>query len=255
MIMRNHKKLFSILLCVLVPGVCFTQVLDSTVTKLTAPNKLKSYIIPAIFIGYGALSLSENNLIRHLDYSTHAELAEDHPTFALKLDNYAQYAPLVATYGLDFAGIKAKHDILDRSAMVLLSAIIMKASVSTLKGTSNRMRPNGYNNYSFPSGHTSTVFMMAEFLHQEYRDKSVWYSIAGYGIATGTGVFRMYNKAHWMSDVVAGAGFGILSTKLAYWIYPQIKQKFFNGKSVNLHTSPSFQQGITGLAFTYQFKR
>jgi membrane-associated phospholipid phosphatase len=56
--------------------------------------------------------------------------------------------------------------------------------------------------------------MCAEFMHQEYKDQSVWYSIAGYTAATATGVLRMYNVRHWFSDVVAGAGIGILGTKL-----------------------------------------
>jgi membrane-associated phospholipid phosphatase len=72
--------------------------------------------------------------------------------------------------------------------------------------------------------------MGAEFLYQEYKDVSPWYGIAGYVVATGTGLFRMYNNRHWFSDVVAGAGFGILSTKVAYWIYPWMKEKFLKTK-------------------------
>ena len=41
------------------------------------------------------------------------------------------------------------------------------------------------------------------------------------------GFLRMYNNKHWLSDVVAGAGIGIMSTKIAYWIYPVIKRKLF----------------------------
>jgi membrane-associated phospholipid phosphatase len=52
--------------------------------------------------------------------------------------------------------------------------------------------------------------------------------------AVFTGVYRMLNDKHWFSDVVAGAGIGILSTEAAYWLYPKInnilsgKIKFFN---------------------------
>lgn len=67
--------------------------------------------------------------------------------------------------------------------------------------------------------------MGAEFLWQEYKDVSIWYGIAGYTIAAGTGIFRIYNNKHWVGDVAFGAGLGILSTKVAYWIYPYIEQK------------------------------
>ena len=78
----------------------------------------------------------------------------------------------------------------------------------------------------------TTAFAAAEFMRQEYKDVSPLYGIAGYGAATITGILRLYNNKHWVSDVVAGAGFGILSTRLAYWIYPVIKRKLFKDKSM-----------------------
>ncbi|HRN17043.1 MAG TPA: hypothetical protein PLF38_08365 [Xylanibacter oryzae] len=32
----------------------------------------------------------------------------------------------------------------------------------------------------------------------------------------------MYNNCHWLNDIIAGAGIGLLSTKLSYWIYPKL---------------------------------
>jgi hypothetical protein len=46
-------------------------------------------------------------------------------------------------------------------------------------------------------------------------------------------IFRMYNDRHWLTDVVAGAGIGILSTKIAYWINPFIQKKIFNSRENN----------------------
>lgn len=48
-----------------------------------------------------------------------------------------------------------------------------------------------------------------------------------YVVATGTGILRMYNNKHWLGDVAAGAGVGILSTTLSYWLY----DKFHIGKN------------------------
>ena len=66
----------------------------------------------------------------------------------------------------------------------------------------------------------------------------------------------MYNHDHWFSDVVAGAGFGILSTKAAYLIYPYIRNalsKDVNHKGKKKHYSralmPTYQDGVTGISF------
>jgi hypothetical protein len=79
------------------------------------------------------------------------------------------------------------------------------------------MRPDGSTANSWPSGHTATSFVGATILHKEYGlTRSPWYSVAGYGVATATGVMRVLNNRHWISDVMSGAGIGILSAELGY---------------------------------------
>ena len=82
-------------------------------------------------------------------------------------------------------------------------------------------------------------------MREEYKDVSPWYGTAGYALATTTGILRMYNNRHWLRDVVAGAGFGILSTKAAYWIYPAIKRMLFknNSRPANTMIMPYYQNG------------
>lgn len=68
---------------------------------------------------------------------------------------------------------------------------------------------------TFPSGHTAgTAFLAATFLDEQYRHVSKWISVGGYVIATSVGVSRILNNRHWISDVLAGAGIGMLSVKL-----------------------------------------
>jgi membrane-associated phospholipid phosphatase len=65
---------------------------------------------------------------------------------------------------------------------------------------------------SLPSGHTSAAFAFASALVSEiHRHRPSWTWFTGpifYGGATMVGISRMYNNAHWASDVAAGAAVG-----------------------------------------------
>ena len=142
------------------------------------------------------------------------------------VDDYLQFAPAAAVYALNLSGIKGRHNLFDASMLYVTSAAIMGVSTHFVKQGVGRMRPDSSGHDSFPSGHTASAFMAAEFLHQEYKDVNPWIGYAGYFVATATGTLRMYNNKHWFSDVVAGAGFGIASTKISYLVYPYIKSTF-----------------------------
>jgi membrane-associated phospholipid phosphatase len=216
-------------------------------------SKTASYIVPAVFVGYGLLSLKVK-AIRDLDKSVYNDLIEDHPNFHYHVENYFQFAPAVLVYGLNFAGVHGKNTFIDRTVLYTMSEGIMAVTTFSLKKITNRRRPDGSNNYSFPSGHTGNAFAAAEFMAQEYSDKSPWYGITAYSFATATAILRVYNRDHWFSDIIAGAGFGILSTKAAYLIYPLFRNKIFHEKNSNKSTSlmPAFGSGTVGFAFTKQ---
>ena len=112
----------------------------------------------------------------------------------------------------------------------------MGLTINAFKKTASVERPDGSSLNSFPSGHTATAFMGAELMMQEYKNESVWYGISGYVVATGTGLFRMYNNKHWLSDVVAGAGIGILSAKAGYWLFPYVSKVFKSNKNKRTQT-------------------
>ncbi|MBB5637633.1 membrane-associated phospholipid phosphatase [Pedobacter cryoconitis] len=259
-------RFFSLIFMLCLPGMIFAQQTDTSkrdssqsVLKVPVmkrrglnPPQVKSFIVPAVLISYGLLSLG-NNAVRRLDFSTKAELQEDHPAFAVHADNFLQFAPGVAFYALNLAGVKSKHGIVDGTALYVLSEAIMGVSTFSVKHIVGRERPNGSDNYSFPSGHTANAFAAAEFLNQEYRDVSPWIGYAGYTVATATGVLRMYNNKHWLSDVVAGAGFGIASTKLAYLIYPHLKKLVMGKQTMKYSLVPMYQQKAAGLAFSGTF--
>ena len=176
------------------------------------------FIIPTALISYGILTRM-NKSLRQLDLSTNNEVRE-HLSKQMPYDDYMQFAPAVAIYGLDFAGIKAKHNFRDRTLIVATSYLIMGATVQTMKSSISIERPNGSNTNSFPSGHTATAFVGAHILFKEYKDTSPWIGIGGYAVATATGTMRVLNKKHWASDVATGAGIGILSAELGYILLP-----------------------------------
>lgn len=258
-------KFFNLILTVCLPCLISAQTLkqeglDTIPVKPTSimiargqnPPTVKSFIIPAVLISYGLVSLG-NNAVRRLDYSTKDELQEDHPLFANHLDNYLQFAPMAAVYGLNLAGVKGKHNIADQTALYVLSFGIMGVSTTAGKKIFGRERPDGADHSSFPSGHTANAFASAEFLNQEYRDVSPWIGYAGYTVAAATGVLRMYNNKHWLSDIVAGAGVGIASTKIAYLIYPHLRKLIIGKQSMHYVLAPAYQQGAAGLTFNGTF--
>ncbi len=225
-----------------ISGVAQTDILN-------VKTGFDKFIVPTVFVGYGLASLAEHNALRNLDLTTRAELQEDHPRFAAHADDYLQYSPALIVYGLHVAGVKGKHDLADVTGLFILSQGLMGGSVWGLKNSIQRLRPNGSGMNSFPSGHTATAFAGAEFLRQEYKDTYPWIGYAGYGLATATGILRMYNNKHWLSDVVTGAGIGILSTKISYLAYPKLQQ-LLSGKGQKSSTLvPVYQQRHFGLAF------
>ena len=151
---------------------------------------------------------NENTKIRLIKYNFHTEI-----------DNYTQFSGIALTAGLKMAGVEGRSSWPRLFASSLASYAVMAGFVNGIKYTASEMRPDGSTRNSWPSGHTATAFVGATILHKEYGlTRSPWYSIAGYSVATATGVMRVLNNRHWISDVLSGAGIGIFSTELAYGI-------------------------------------
>ena len=149
--------------------------------------------------------------------------------FKTSIDDYTQYFGPALTVGLKLGGYEGRSDWPRFAASAAMSYGIMAALVNGIKYTAKEMRPDGSTANSWPSGHTATSFVGATILHKEYGlTRSPWFSVAGYGVATATGVMRVLNNRHWVSDVLSGAGIGIMSTELAY----ALSDVFFKGKGL-----------------------
>ena len=95
--------------------------------------------------------------------------------------------------------------------------------------------------------------MGAELVRTEYKYASPWYGIGAYTIATGVGFLRLYNNRHWVSDVIAGAGVGILSARIGYWLLP-FERKLFgwdNKEDRMLVAVPYYQPNTKSLGASF----
>ncbi len=94
--------------------------------------------------------------------------------------------------------------------------------------------------------------MTATMFTKEYGHKSPWVGVGAYSVATATGLMRMANNKHWLSDVLTGAGIGILSTEVGYYFADLIFRekginRFANENMFDRMDKPSFVSLYLGL--------
>lgn len=224
--MIDNKSLVIILSILMLPYVIASgQVADSLDTSKEKPKKIfvNTFLAPTILIGAGLATMYDRGW--YSSYDAYECIQENYPDFHSNLDDYLAFLPAVGVYGLNWAGVKGKNNFMDRSLIYLVSLSLAAATNGIIKASTDVLRPDGSDYNSFPSNHTAIAFVSATFLHMEYKDQSIWYGIAGYSIATATGMLRMLNNEHWMSDVLVGAGIGILTSKVTYLLYPWAKDR------------------------------
>ncbi len=187
-------------------------------------------LVPALFLTASAITWKNKEEIRE-------QRNRYVPSFQYKYDDLLQYAPAAATFGLKAAGVKGRNDFKRSAISYGASMAIMAILVNSIKYTAKVERPDGSSKNSFPSGHTAMAFANASFLDKEYGLVNPMYSIGGYGAATMTGLGRSLNNRHWVPDILAGAGIGILSTQLAYFFV----DKIYGNKGDNLSLISRFE--------------
>lgn len=171
---------------------------------------LKPVIAPAILIAVGTTI----HFMPELKYKFH-DYMQENLVYDGGLDHYLPYAPVAAVYVLNLTGVKGKNNPGNITAIAAKSFILSSMIIYPVKVLVDETRPN-QQGLSFPSGHTTRAFTFAQLMHREFGEQSIWYSIAGYSVAGATGIMRMGKDAHWLPDVLTGAGIGMLSTELVY---------------------------------------
>ncbi len=222
------RTILCLLLLCLYVGTCCAQFTETPLTdkeflKLKKnefkpkKNLFTKRIVPVALITAGFL-LSTSDFEKSLQNDIRSSVGKD---FNTKIDDYTRYAPVVQLYAADILGVQSKNHWFDQTKNLILSSLISNGASTILKKQIYKERPGSYGNgsthaNSFPSGHTTTAFTTATVLYEEFIDTNPLLAYSGYAFAVATGGLRMMNNAHYLSDVLVGAGIGILATKLVY---------------------------------------
>jgi len=228
---------------------------DVTAVQKTDSSKVEScedkfdarqLILPGALIAVGAFGVS-NGWMKRINRSVNKEMLHMSGGHHFRADNFIQYLPAATYLALgEFKGMSTCHNLRDRAIITVTSFAVMCAMVQPVKHIVGERRPDEHEYDSFPSGHTATVFMSAELVRSEY---SLGVGIAAYGVACGTAFFRLYNNRHWLNDVIAGAGMGILSARIGMWMLPVWKHLFHFGDDnrLQLAIAPTYDVVNRGL--------
>lgn len=213
--------------------------------RLEHDNKryLKKAVIPsAALIATGILTIEGRGFFSSHDLFNYRN--ETFPEFSTEADDFLMLAPLVGLYGINLISSENRHELGRQTLLLIASGILTSAMVWPTKKLTNIERPNE-KPYAFPSGHTAYAFTIATFIDKEFRYKKPWLSIASYSIAGATGILRVLNNAHWMSDILAGAGVGILSVNTIYWLHAKISKESGRNTAILPVVFPNGQPGIS----------
>ena len=159
---------------------------------------------------------------------------------------------LTYTYGYATKNSKLQHLGLSSFESLLFTLTVVKTS----KMLVHRHRPNetqshstfdgpGFSlseiNQSFPSGHSAAIWAVATSIALEYNESS-WIKLSSYCVASLVALSRLFDNAHWASDVIAGSALG----------YSIARYTFFNNQTKDINKvrlTPLFYNQ-TGLAVT-----
>jgi hypothetical protein len=105
---------------------------------------------------------------------------------------------------------------------LLQAQILTEMIVEPLKFATQRLRPDGSNHLSFPSGHAAATFATATVIERHLGWRKAWLA---YGIATYVAASRLHDNVHYPSDVIVGAAIGaiagrtVVHHKADYWAF------------------------------------
>ena len=133
---------------------------------------------------------------------------------------YVQGGSALATYVIGRATGKEKVKHLGTD--MLSAQIVAQTLTQVLKVSTQRERPDGSNNHSFPSGHASATFATATVLQRHLGWRA---AVPTYTLATYVAMSRLQENRHFLSDVVFGSTLGVVAGRTttrhgrAHWAF------------------------------------
>jgi len=235
--------LLSITVCIFSTTYCQNDSIVSSKKSFFKKEIVPLSLIGAgIYVNYAGGRLGkvqlQNNIQRGLNFHTRA-------------DDLLQFGPLGVLGFADMIGLKTANNFKKQAKNVAIITAANYVIIKTIKIATNETRPNG-SSRAFPSGHTSNAFALAGILRHELKGSHPLLSYSGYLLATTTGAFRVLNNKHWVSDVLAGAGIGMLVTDLFYKIQGNPTAAHKKEKKVTSIFMPNFNKktvGISGILY------
>ena len=209
-------------------------------------------IVPGILIGAGTIASFSPWYQTNVDTPLQEWALNVSGGQQCKIDNVLQYVPWLG-YAATLPFVETDHNWQEKCLVLGTSFSVMMALSYSTKYLTGVSRPNARNKMSFPSAHTAMAFVGAEIVRREF---GPWWGLAAYSTAAATGFLRVYNNWHWSSDVIAGAGVGILSGMIAYWLLPWERSVLkIDNKNASITASPSYMPGanVPVFAFTLMF--
>ena len=197
--------------------VCCLLIVQQTNLRAQEYSNSNWWILPGTLIGLGIVSSSPE--IKNAQADAYKQSFSG---FHTNVDDLLQYTPILINIGFNLAhpDPKTRNEKIGR---FFIGSLAYAAVTQGLKRTLEVTRPNG-GEHSFPSGHAATAFFGAHLLAKSELINKPWIGYAGYGLATTTALLRMANNEHWLSDVLVGAGIGVASAELSYYLYPKLKK-------------------------------
>lgn len=168
------------------------------------------------------------------------------------MDDYIQYVPYAEVFVGDLVGIQAKNHWFDQTKYMAVTGVITTLVIHSLKRGVGKLRPDNSSHHSFPSGHTATAFAGATILYNEYKESSPMMAYNGFAFSTATGGLRIMNNRHWLSDVMAGAGIGMLVAHVVYYWEPLKNWNPFKN-SKNIGFIPLYNGDELTMVATFRF--
>jgi len=198
--------------------------------------------------------------VKNFAQSHQSHVASGFATVGNDLGNGFYTLPPLGAFYL-YGYLADDHKARRASLLALESFAISGIITSGLKMIAERHRPNtgdssttwdgphlSLKNVSFCSGHTASAFSIATVFANEYKDNAYVPPLA-YGLATLTGLSRIYSNEHWASDAFFGAALGYFVSKAVLSFHKDDGSKTASRLSI----MPSVSKEMTGLSMKYDF--